>query len=73
MDPKTYFRNGASDQDDIVAVLRILEAVGAQGHAQKMVEIYCDRAMAAIDKLVLPPMAKNDLREVASFMAERSF
>jgi len=69
----SIYENGASNEDGIAAVLRILEAVSAQSYAQKMVEKYCDETLTAIDKLPLVPSARHDLKEVTHFLAERNF
>lgn len=69
----TVYQNGALDDDGMAEVLRILDAVDAQLPAQKMAEIYRDKAIEATDKLELLPLARHDLKEVTRFLVGRSF
>jgi len=69
----TLYQNGALNDDGIAEVLRILEAVAVHSQAQKMAEMYRDKAIEATDKLELSPLARHDLEEVAQFLVGRSF
>ena len=61
------------DEDGTLTVLRILDGVGAQRYAQKMAEMYRDKALGEIRELALMPSARRDLEEVAHFLAGRNF
>lgn len=67
------YQNEVIDEDGTRAVLRILDGVGAQRYAQKMAEMYRDKARHEIKELALMPEARRDLEEVAHFLAERNF
>ena len=67
------YSNGGIERDGVGRVMSVLDAVGAQYRAQRMAEKYCCEAMKSIDKLNILPLAKQDLRDVAQFLAERNF
>ncbi len=52
-------------------VLGMLDSVEAQAHAQRMVQGYCESALADLDRLCLPAWARSCLEAVACFLAGR--
>lgn len=67
------YQNGALDDSAVAAVLRILEATGAQAIAQEMTQQFCQRADQTVCRLALVPSGKHDLEALVSFVVERSF
>jgi geranylgeranyl diphosphate synthase type I len=69
----SIYQNGACDEGNIVTILAVLDAVDAQLLAQQMAEMYCDKAIEAINRLEPLPLVRHDLQEVAQFLVGRSF
>jgi geranylgeranyl diphosphate synthase type I len=69
----SIYRNGALDDSAVAAVLKILEATGAQAIAQEMTEKFCHEASQAVGRLALVPSRKHDLQALVNFVSERSF
>ncbi len=67
------YGNGLLNDNDVATFLTILESVHAQQYAQKTAEMYCRKAIEAIDKLPILLSAKHEMKEVAYFLLERSF
>jgi geranylgeranyl diphosphate synthase type I len=67
------YQNGALDDSAVAAVLKILEATGAQAIAQEMTQKFCHEASQAVGRLALVPSGKHDLQALVNFMTERSF
>jgi geranylgeranyl diphosphate synthase type I len=67
------YRKKKMYEDEVAAVLRILESLDAKGHAQERVKVYSQQAMKAIDKLRLVPSAKENLRQVVAFLTDRGY
>jgi len=69
----SIYQNEAIDEDGTLSVLRILDGVGAQQYAQKMAEMYHEKALKEMKDLALMPEARFDLEELANFLVERNF
>ncbi len=67
------YQGEAIDDNEVDAVLRILNSVQAEGQAESMAEECCNRALAEIDKIVSSPWARHSLEEMAHFLVEREF
>ncbi len=67
------YQNEAIDEDGTLSVLRILDGVGAQQYAQKMTEMYHDKALKEMRDLALMPEARRDLEALANFLVDRNF
>ena len=67
------YQNGAFNDDGVAVVLSILDAVGAQRQTQRVVEKYCNEALAGIKKLELVPSRKQDLEELIYFLVKRNY
>lgn len=67
------YGNGTVGEDGIRTILSLLESHDVPLKAQKMAEQYCNKATEGIERLALSPKAKQDLYEIALFLAERSF
>ena len=59
------------DDNGLDTVLRILDGVQAQVQAQSMAEEFRERALAEIEKMVLPSWARYGLEEMAHFLVKR--
>jgi geranylgeranyl diphosphate synthase type I len=71
-DLTSIYQSEVIDEAGTLAVLKILDDVGAQRYAQKMVEMYRDKALGTIDELALMPAARRDLEGLAHFLVERN-
>jgi geranylgeranyl diphosphate synthase type I len=67
------YQNGTLEDVAEATVLRVLEAVDAGSHSQKMVETYSRKALDTIDRLPLVPSAREEFRELVYFLLERDF
>lgn len=54
-------------------VLSILDAMQARRYARRMAARHCDKAMAALAELKLPPWACAQFEELVAFLAQREF
>lgn len=60
-------------EEDVQAIIDILENTGAYGYTQKTTEEYIEKAVAILDSLPIIQSAKHDFSEVVAFLKSRTF
>lgn len=60
-------------EQEVNTILKILESIGAQDHAQEMVDRFSARAIEMLCRVPLEPAGRQDFREIAAFLAQRNF
>jgi geranylgeranyl diphosphate synthase type I len=68
-----YSSPGEVSENDVAFVVRVLDALGAQGYCQEQAAIHRAAAMAELAAAALAPAFAADIREVADFLLERDF
>ena len=67
------YKREVIDDQDLDAVLRILDALQAQAYAQRIAHKYFDEGLEGIRGLPLVPSPRSELEEMARFVVERDF
>lgn len=68
---RAIYQKEALDADDIEMVLRLLDKVNAREYAQSVAEKYYGDALTELDGMDIPRQAKEEFREVATFVLRR--
>ena len=61
------------DDDDVDAVLNIMDRVRAKEYARELAAEHRDRAMEAVASVELAPHARRDLEEISDFLLARDY
>jgi len=68
-----YSASDVVSENDMTFVMRVLDALGAQGYCQEQAAIHRAAAMAELEASALAPAFAAEIREVADFLLERDF
>lgn len=69
----SIYGKGAVDAEDVDKVIQILEHLGAREYCQEKAKDYYREALVELDGAELSPKAKEELREVTTFLVEREY
>lgn len=70
---ENIYRDDKMGDKEVDIILKILESIGAQDHAQEMVDRFSNRAMDLLYRVPLETGGRQDFREISAFLAQRNF
>ncbi len=70
---ESLYEGADVDDEGVQRVLGLLEELHAREEVERRAAEYRDRALVGLEGLILSPWARDSLREMAGFLAEREF